>query len=248
MFRHSKMLTIKVCSIKLLISVRGGDVMQVIVSKQYILLLNLAFFVAVSPVHADYTVVDTGQSSCFGLDQEINCPNENNAYFGQDSQYNGNTPTYNDTGNNTVIDHNTGLEWQQSADSNGDGVIDYSDKMNQSQAVSYCQNLVLANQNDWRLPNIKTLYSLMDFSGEDVSGQTSGATPFLNTDYFSFGYGDTSQGERLIDAQWASTSIYVSKVMNNNQDAMFGVNFADGRIKGRPSKTAIFFWPTFGLV
>ncbi len=208
------------------------NIIQKTISRQ--LVVNLAlFFVAVAPVSAAYTVVDTGQASCFDLNQEITCPGSDASYYGQDSQYDGNLPSYSDTGNGTIMDLNTGLEWQQTSDSNGDATIDYSDKMNQAQAVSYCQDLVLANQDDWRLPDIKTLYSLIDFSGEDISGQTSatGESSFLDTDYFAFGYGDTTQGERLIDAQWATTSIYVSLVMTN-QAAMFGVNFADGRIKG----------------
>ncbi len=199
---------------------------------QQILFINLTFIlIGVTLVHADYTVVDTGQTSCFGLDSEITCPSEDGLYYGQDAQYDGQTPSYSNTGNGTVIDLNTGLEWQQTSDSNGDTTIDYSDKMNQSQAESYCRNLVLAGNNDWRLPDIKTLYSLIDFRGEDVSGQDTEAQPFLNTDYFAFGYGDTNAGERLIDAQWATTSNYVSTVMNGSQ-AMFGVNLADGRIKG----------------
>ncbi len=199
---------------------------------QQIFFFNLTIIlIGATLVHADYTVVDSGQTSCFGLDSEITCPSENDSYYGQDAQYERQTPSYSDTGNGTVMDLNTGLEWQQTSDSNGDGTIDYSDKMNQSQAESYCQNLVLASKDNWRLPDIKTLYSLIDFSGEDVSGQVTEAQPFLNTDYFAFGYGDTSAGERLIDAQWATTSNYVSTVMDGRQ-AMFGVNLADGRIKG----------------
>jgi hypothetical protein len=192
--------------------------------------LALVFF-GTTAVQAEYTVVDTGQTACFGLDGQMTCPDETGLYYGQDAQYDGQTPAYTDTGNGTVTDRNTGLEWQETADSNGDGTIDSSDKMSQSDGENYCQDLILAGQEDWRLPNIKALYSLIDFSGEDVSGQEAGTQPFLDTNYFDFSYGDTSAGERLIDAQWATTSNYVSTVMGNNA-AMFGVNFADGRIKG----------------
>ncbi|MCI5123731.1 MAG: DUF1566 domain-containing protein [Candidatus Electrothrix sp. AR5] len=199
---------------------------------QKISFMSLALvFVGTTVVQAEYTVVDTGQTICFGLNGQMTCPDETGLYYGQDAQYNGQTPAYTDTGNGTVTDRNTGLEWQKTADSNGDGTIDPSDKMSQSDGESYCQNLILAGQEDWRMPNIKALYSLIDFSGEDVSGQEAGAQPFLNTNYFDFSYGDTGAGERLIDAQWATTSNYVSTVMGNNA-AMFGVNFADGRIKG----------------
>lgn len=206
--------------------------MQITSFIRQIFFMSLIFvFLGTTAVQADYTVVDTGQTTCFGLDGQITCPDETGLYYGQDAQYDRQTPAYTDTGNGTVTDRNTGLEWQDTADSNGDGIINSSDKMSQSQGESYCQDLILAGQEDWRLPNIKTLYSLIDFSGEDVSGQETGAQPFLNTDYFDFGYGDTSAGERLIDAQWATTSNYVSTVMGGSA-AMFGVNFADGRIKG----------------
>jgi len=88
---------------------------------------------------------------------------------------------------------------------------------------------------DWRLPTIKELYSLITFNGTDPSGvtgnDTSGLTPFIDRTYFDFGYGDTARGDRIIDMQYATSTLYVSKTMVNSP-TMFGVNFADGRIKG----------------
>ena len=72
----------------------------------------------------------------------------------------------------------------------------------------------------------------MNFTGVDPSGyestDTSGLIPFIDTNYFDFAYGDTSANERIIDSQYASSNFYVG---NGNQ-YIFGVNFADGRIKG----------------
>ena len=58
--------------------------------------------------------------------------------------------------------------------------------------------------------------------------------PFIDTDYFDFAYGDESAGERIIDSQ------YVERPSTSARrwaaaDTMFGVNFADGRIKGYPT-------------
>jgi len=81
------------------------------------------------------------------------------------------------------------------------------------------------------------MYSLIIFSGLDPSGyegSTEDLVPFINTDYFDFAYGDESAGERIIDAQMASTNIYVGTTMMGDE-TMFGVNFADGRIKGYPT-------------
>jgi hypothetical protein len=84
---------------------------------------------------------------------------------------------------------------------------------------------------DWRLPTIKEQYSLMNFTGKDPSGftgtDTSTLVPFIDRTYFNFGFGDTSAGERIIDSQYASSNLYVG-----NTTMLFGVNFADGRIKG----------------
>ena len=57
------------------------------------------------------------------------------------------------------------------------------------------------------------------------------AVPFINTDYFDFLYGNTDAGERYIDAQWLTSTRYVSTTMGGAK-TLFGVNFADGRIKG----------------
>ncbi len=158
--------------------------------------------------------------------------------------YKGSKPSYTHNGDGTVSDNITTLMWQQTPDTNGDGVINAYDKLSQTQALVYCENLTLAHYTDWRLPDIKTLYSLIDFSGEDVSGlsssDTSTLSPFINDEIFAFGYGDTSQGERLIDAQWATSTLYVYKVMNA-QEAMFGLNLADGRIKGYPTSNKSYY-------
>ena len=57
--------------------------------------------------------------------------------------------------------------------------------------------------------------------------------PYLDTRAFGFAYGDASRGERPIDCQDWSATTYVGATMNGMPTA-FGVNFADGRIKGYP--------------
>ena len=91
---------------------------------------------------------------------------------------------------------------------------------------------------DWRLPDIKTLYSLIEFTGEDPSGytgtDTSGLITFLD-DSFDKAFGDQDAGERIIDGQYATTTKYVSTTMNNNE-TMFGVNFC-----GRQDKRVSYY-------
>ncbi|MCP4138859.1 MAG: DUF1566 domain-containing protein [Chloroflexi bacterium] len=179
------------------------------------------------PVQASlsYPVVDTDQGNCYDAQNQVGCPQRGSAFFGQDAQYKGNQPSYTDNSDGTITDNVTGLMWQQ----------DPGEKMSYSQAVSGASDLTLAGYSDWRLPTIKELYSLIQFSGLDVSGPNStNLVPFIDTDYFVFEYGNESAGERMIDSQWATSSIYGGSVMNG-QEAMFGVNFADGRIKGYPT-------------
>jgi len=184
-----------------------------------------------------YAIVDTGQVKCYDdIGTEITCPAKTEAFFGQDAQYAGYTPDFTDNGDGTISDNITGLMWQQSTDTDEDTSIDANDKLTITQAQAYCDDLSLAGFTDWWLPDIKQLYSLIDFSGSDPSGyegtDTSSLTPFIDTTYFDFGYGDTGANERIIDAQYASSTIYVSNTSNDGGKTMFGVNFADGRIKG----------------
>lgn len=185
-----------------------------------------------------YPIVDTGQTACYNASTEITCPTEGDPFYGQDAQINGSAPSYTNNGDGTIIDNVTGVMWQQSADTDGDNDIDAADKLSYTNAGTYCQNLSLGGFTDWELPDIKTLYSLIDFSGIDPSGysgtDTSGQVPFVDTAFFDFAYGDTTAGERIIDAQYASSTLYVSTTMKNSE-TMFGVNFADGRIKGYPT-------------
>jgi hypothetical protein len=182
-----------------------------------------------------YPIVDTGQTACSNATSPISCPQTGSSFYGQDAQHAGSQPSYTNNGDGTISDNVTGLMWQQTPDSNGDGRINAADKLSYAAAQTYCENLTLSGYNDWLLPDINQLYSLINFNGKDPSGvtstQTSGLTPFIDTTYFKFGYGDTGAGERIIDAQYASSTRYVSTTMNGDA-TLFGVNFADGRIKG----------------
>lgn len=177
-----------------------------------------------------YPVVSTNQSVFYDTSNVISAPSAGNAFYGQDAQYTRNEIQYQNNGDGTITDMVTGLMWQKSPDKDGDGDIDAADKKTYAQAVSGASSCRTGGYTVWRLPTIKELYSLIIFSGVDPSGysgsSTSGLIPFINTNYFDFAYGDTQAGERIIDAQYASSNMYVDGQL------LFGVNFADGRIKG----------------
>ena len=162
----------------------------------------------------DYVIVDTGQTTFHNNANVISAPSQGQAFYGQDARYQGNQPSYAlSAGGLTVYDNNTDLTWTKSPDLDGDGDIDAADKLSFSDAQAYAHTLNAQDyggHGDWRLPSIKELYSLIDFSGVDPSGyngtDTSGLVPFIDTDYFDFDFGDTGAGERVIDAQyWSST-------------------------------------------
>ncbi len=185
-----------------------------------------------------YPVVDTGQDFCSSNSAEITCPSSGEAFYGQDAQYSGYQFSYQlatISGDKVVNDLVTGLMWQQTIDTDGDGDIDAGDKKSLSDSKTYCENLTLAGYTDWRLPNIKELYSLIDFRGGDCSGyegsDTSVLTPLIDNTVFDYDWGDTAADERLIDSQYASDTEYADTTVNEG-GTLFGVNFADGRIKG----------------
>lgn len=199
----------------------------------------MMFILLIGAVNAQtYKVVDTGQKKFYSNGFEITAPAKGQAFYGQDAQFSGNQPSYTDNRDGTITDNITGLMWQKSADMNGDGDIDAGDKLSYDEAAAGASTFNLAGYNDWRLPIIKELYSLIQFSGVDPSGwngtNTDLLTPLIDTSYFDFGYGDTDAGERIIDAQYASSTKYVSVTMMGDE-TIFGVNFADGRIKGYPT-------------
>ncbi|TNF29726.1 MAG: DUF1566 domain-containing protein [Deltaproteobacteria bacterium] len=173
-------------------------------------------------------VPGTGQEHCWGESaQGIPCPAAGAAFAGQDAQYRTATPTYTVHDDGTVTDEVTGLVWQ----------ADVGAKQTLSEALAGAAGFDLGGHDDWRLPTIKELYTLIDFEGTDPTNcevvEGCGAVPYLDTDAFGFAYGDTDAGERVIDAQWVSATQYVGTTMFGDA-TVFGVNFADGRIKGYP--------------
>ena len=172
-----------------------------------------------------YPVVDTGQHNCYD-DQggyTIAAPAPGLAFAGQDGQFAGLQPHYWDNSDGTISDLKTGLTWQKTPD--------LVDKSSWTHALTNAANQTTVGYTDWRLPSIKELYSLIDFTGDTGSSEAD-AVPYIDTSYFDFVYGDTNT-ERYIDAQYWSSTEYVHTTMNGD-DTVFGVNFADGRIKGYP--------------
>ncbi len=187
---------------------------------------------------AIYPIVDTAQAQCYDNRSPIAPPKPGEAFYGQDAQFTGHAPSYTLSSDQlTVRDNVTDLTWQRSPDTDGNGQLNRADKLTLTQAQARPAQLNAAKFggfDDWRLPTIKELYSLIIFTGIDPSGpnsDTSRITPFIDTQYFKFAYGDSRDGERIIDSQYASSTKYVGPGARGFAK-LFGVNFADGRIKG----------------
>lgn len=173
------------------------------------------------PEVRSYTLVGTGQTKCYGDRSPISAPAPNQPFYGQDAQNPGPRPAYKDHGDGTVSDLNTGLMWVKQRES----------KVAFDEAKAGAASCRAGGFRDWRMPTIKELYSLIDFrGGYHPEGES---IPYIDTRTFEFQYGDTAAGERAIDCQDWSATEYVGTTMGGNA-TVFGVNFADGRIKGYP--------------
>jgi hypothetical protein len=178
------------------------------------------------PDISGYPIVGTGQTKYYNNVGEITAPQQGQPYYGQAAFHQGNIASYTDNRDGTITDNLTGLMWVKARGS----------KISWSAAVAGASTNRTAGYSDWRMPTIKELYSLIQFSGVNGPDNTviTGYIPYIDTTYFDFAYGpggSTAVGQRIIDCQDWSANKYVSTVMGN-QSAIFGVNFADGRIKG----------------
>ncbi len=83
-------------------------------------------------------------------------------HAGDDGSYlMGETFSYTDHGNGTATDNVTGLIWA----TDGDGVGCFNGQTaTWTDALDYCNGLSFAGYSDWRLPNLKELHSLVNYS------------------------------------------------------------------------------------
>ena len=100
-------------------------------------------------------------------------------------------PDFRDNGNDSVTDNLTGLMWsRKTLDINDDGLVDAGDAVDWEDALAWCENLVLAGYDDWRLPSIKELKSIVKDDAD---------SPAVDTRYFP---------DTLVSPYWTSTTVY----------------------------------------
>ncbi|RPD94096.1 DUF1566 domain-containing protein [Aureibaculum marinum] len=161
----------------------------------------------------NYPIVDTNQGFSYNNYNQIEGPKEGDAFYGQDAQYTGNIPSYTDNGNGVITDNITGLEWTQSL---SEAAMPWSD------ASKYCDTLTTGGYTDWRLPTVKELWSIRDFSQ---------GWPWVDTDYF---YLVSDGSEQRQHHSWTSNKYLVKSEYQNRQlegEPSFIVNDWTGHIK-----------------
>ena len=128
---------------------------------------------------ADYTDIQSAIDDAEGGDSVLVLPGEyvivepltlrgkGIALKGQDGFYQAGCPTegkFTDNLDGTVTDNCTGLTWQEdTADVSGNQTIGEEDRLNWQNALAYCDSLEFADHDDWRLPNMRELQSIVDF-------------------------------------------------------------------------------------
>ncbi len=167
-----------------------------------------------------YRIAGTGQTACYSDTAEIACPMRGQPFFGQNGNRPGPAPAYRDNGDGTVTDLVTGLTWTRTLTA----------PLSWSEAQAGAAQLRTGGYSDWRLPTLKELYSLIDFGRGYFAPTAADSQPFIDSGAFEFFY---APGERFFDVQLWSATRYVATTMVGDE-TIFGVNFADGRIKGYP--------------
>ena len=104
-----------------------------------------------------------------------------------------------DNGDGTVTDNKTGLMWQQET---------VGKQRTWDEAVQYCENLNLAGYNDWRLPKIEELQSIIDYTRYDPAIDTS-----VFPDTMSLGYWSSTTATNYTSSAWL-VSFYGGNVSN----------------------------------
>jgi hypothetical protein len=166
-----------------------------------------------------WRVPGTAQEECFSTDARIDCPGEGTLFFGQDGQRPGPRQSFESRIDGTVTDSVTGLTWTRAL----------AGPLSWDEAQAAAAALRTGGQADWRVPTVKELYTLIDFRGWFAPTAVQ-SRPFIDAATFEFAYGE---GSRFFDVQLWSSTAYVATTMNRDA-TVFGVNFADGRIKGYP--------------
>ena len=173
----------------------------------------------------------TGQAKCYddvAGQGWVEVPCEQARCNGQDGSHASGCPSagrFVDNGDGTVTDSCTGLMWQKNtADVDGNGTVtEGTDTTSWCNAIAYCEDLVFAGHDDWRLPNLRELQSLVDY------GRFSPSIDPVFGAFSSAYWSSTSDAEIPADAWFVHFSV---GIVDNVFDK------ADGRLHVRAVRNA----------
>lgn len=166
----------------------------------------------------------TGMTTCFDDRTAIECPAKDAAYAGQDGQVQAGGPlSYTDGGDGTVTDDVTGLMWQAEPTSS-----------TWADADADAASADTGGYDDWRVPTVTELWSLLDLGdeggggGEGGEANGSGTGDGLHLDTDVFGTGEAGPGDgpraRYLTGSGAGAPDGVGTA------SFFVVDFAAGRV------------------
>ena len=118
---------------------------------------------------------------------------------------------------NCVTDNLTGLVWARNANIGGQIMTWYA-------AITYCEGLTYGGQTDWRLPNIKELYSLVDLGQNGPGAALPTGHPFTG-----------------VGSYYWSSSTYVAATGNG-----WYLYLTDGGVYANDKAGTRYVWPVRG--
>jgi len=153
-----------------------------------------------------------------------------------------------DNGDGTITDTETGLMWQK----NGASGLSWS------KALSFCNNLNLAQYDDWRLPNIDNLRTLSNFNKNNPASDNKFFPDIFSTPYWSstsksdqpekawcihFGYGNDLYREK--NREFNLRAVRAGQIQNNENLYIISPNQSDRFFIGNIMDIV---WETKGII
>ena len=157
------------------------------------------------PPNAAGPVPRTGQTLCYNTTGDPrSCTST-----GEDGEYQKGlawtNPRFTDNGDGTVTDNFTGLMWTQNAQQ-------IPGTMTWQAALNACENLEYATYDDWRLPNLRELTSMVDYAR--FFPALPAGHPFTNIGFPSFYWSSSTVAGDLFNA-WTIYFFYGSVDRSN---------------------------------
>ena len=179
----------------------------------------------------------TGQTSCYNASASITCPaSPDAAFYGQDAQYSGRCTPKSLTvetisGDNVVVDGNTGLMWQQTFPAN--------QTYTWANAKTSCSGLTYAGQTGWRLPTPQEILTIVDNSKYGIALDK---TLFPNMPASSTAYLWTSKAQGTTSNAFAfnpyrGSTYYESKTAEHHVMCVYGEELPEGSFATLPAES-----------